>query len=390
MKIVLFTHPSFLRYQSMPRFAQMIVNGMHSKGHEIKAWSPKPFFFKWALNKPKLEKWFGYLDQFVVFPIQVKIRLLSTDKNTLFVFADNALGPWVPLVSNRPHVVHCHDFLAQQAALGMLAESKTAKTGTYYQSFIRWGYRQAENFICISKKTQTDLLSFLDKKPKTARVVYNGLNQNFSPADNVQEVRIQLSSQFNIDLSQGFLLHVGGNAFYKNKMGVLEIYDQWNQDFAGQIPLLLIGEVPSEQLKTFASASAATNRIHFISNIDDKQLQLFYQAASVMVFPSLYEGFGWPIVEAMASGTLVITTNEDPMKEVAGHEGFYVAKRPSNTEELLNWKKKAAQVVENVLQLSPEQENLAIAASVLRSKLFSAEEFMDAIEIAYQEILETK
>ena len=114
MKIVLFTHPSFLGHKSMPRFAQMIMAGMEQKGHEVVVWSPKAVFFKFSLNKTILEKWLGYLDQFFVFPIEVKFRLFNCSKETLFVFSDNALGPWVPLVSKRYHVVHCHDFLAQQ------------------------------------------------------------------------------------------------------------------------------------------------------------------------------------------------------------------------------------------------------------------------------------
>ncbi|PTT18830.1 mannosyl transferase, partial [Flavobacterium sp. HMWF030] len=77
MKIVLFTHPTFLGHKSMPRFAQMIIGGMKQKGHELTVWSPKAFFFKLSFKKPVLEKWFGYLDQYVVFPIAVKIKLLN-------------------------------------------------------------------------------------------------------------------------------------------------------------------------------------------------------------------------------------------------------------------------------------------------------------------------
>ena len=74
MKIVLFTHPSFLAHQSMPRFAKMISDGMLQKGHDLIIWSPKAFFIKLAFNKSFLVKWLGYLDQYVVFPIIIKSR----------------------------------------------------------------------------------------------------------------------------------------------------------------------------------------------------------------------------------------------------------------------------------------------------------------------------
>ena len=387
MKIILFTHPHFLAHQSMPRFARMISDGMIQKGHEVKIWFPKAFFFKLALRKPLLQKWFGYLDQYLVFPMLTKVKVLGCSRDTLFVFADNALGPWIPLVNKRKHVVHCHDFLAQQSAYGSLAENKIGFTGRYYQKFIHWGYNKAENFISISNKTQTDLHSFLTQPPKFSKVVYNGLNQNFEPAKSKTVIRELLTNNFGIDLSKGYVLHVGGNAFYKNKLGVLEIYDQWATDYTSRVPLILVGEAPSEELIAFKEQSQFSKSIYFITNIDDFQLQHFYQGASVMLFPSLYEGFGWPIVEAMAAGTLVITTDENPMKEVAGNAGFYIPKKVFESEELTQWKSVAAKQLEQVLQLTPEQNALAVHKSILRSKEFSAQGFVNAIEKLYKQIL---
>lgn len=390
MKIVLFTHPSFLVYQSMPRFTQMIMGGMQQKGHEVSVWSPKAVFFKLAFRKTILEKWLGYLDQYIIFPIEVKLRLLTTDQATLFVFSDNALGPWIPLVKNRCHVVHCHDFLAQQSAFSLLPENKTGISGKYYQKIIRWGYRKAENFISISKKTQTDLHHFLINIPKTSQVVYNGLNQNFRPTKETIILREILSKNFNIDLSKGYILHVGGNAFYKNKFGVLEIYDQWAKDFHAKVPLILVGEFPTDEMRAFKENSIASKSIFFITNIGDSDLKQFYQGATVMLFPSLYEGFGWPIVEAMASGSLVITTNEDPMKEVAGDAGFYIPKKPNDQETVLNWKIIAAKELDRVINLTPEERIESIEKSILRSSKFSTQGFVDAIETIYSQILQNR
>lgn len=386
MKIILFTHPHFSSHQSMPRFAQMILNGMKAKGHDIVVWSPRSFFYKLSFKQTVLEKWLGYLDQFIVFPIEVKIKLLNYSKESLFVFADNALGPWVPLVKNKPHVIHCHDFLAQKSAFGLLQENKTGKSGYYYQKFIRWGYRKANNFVCISKNTQTDLLLFITKKPKVSKVVYNGLNQNFEPTKDKAILRLSLSKQYDIDLTNGYVLHVGGNAFYKNKIGVLEIYDQWKSDYESNIPLILVGESPSESLINFKENSAFSSSIYFITNTDDLQLQQFYQGASVMVFPSLYEGFGWPIIEAMASGSLVITTNENPMKEIAADVAFYIDKKPF-LKDILYWKKSAAKELEKVMKLDAMERETVIEKSILHSNKFSTNKFIDSIESIYQEIL---
>ena len=156
------------------------------------------------------------------------------------------------------------------------------------------------------------------------------------------------------------------------------------------VPLILVGAPPSEEMLAFKEKSIVSQSIYFINDVNDLQLQHFYQAASVMVFPSLYEGFGWPIVEAMATGCLVITTNENPMKEVAGDAGFYIPKKSFNLDVLEEWKKIAAQELEKVMQLNPEQSEVAMQKSILRSKEFSAQGFVDSIEDIYLKIIDNK
>jgi glycosyltransferase involved in cell wall biosynthesis len=214
------------------------------------------------------------------------------------------------------------------------------------------------------------------------------LNQNFEPVKNKITVRETLSKRYKIDLLDGYILHVGGNAFYKNKIGVLEIYDHWAKDFKALVPLVLIGESPNDEIIAFKEKSMVSKSIYFITNINDLQLQQFYQGASVMLFPSLYEGFGWPIVEAMASGSLVITTGEDPMKEVAGDAGFYIPRKPTDSKGVLNWKILAAKELERVMQFSEKECDDAIQKSILHSKEFSAQGFVDSIEKIYQQVLQ--
>src|SRR5690606_10771219 len=173
-----------------------------------------------------LKKWMGYVDQYIIFPNQIRKRLDSCAPDTLFVFTDHALGPWVPLVADRPHVIHCHDFLAQRSALGEVQENPTSWTGRRYQEFIRWGYSKGRNFISVSKKTKVDLHRFLPFIPSISEMVYNGLNQSFLPLDS-DRARSYFGKKIGIDLKEGFFLHVGGNDWYKNRIGVMEIYNFW-------------------------------------------------------------------------------------------------------------------------------------------------------------------
>ncbi|MDO9372922.1 MAG: glycosyltransferase family 1 protein [Ferruginibacter sp.] len=386
MKIVFFVHPEFLESQSMPRFAAMLSEGMRQRGHEVEVLAPKPFFFRLPTPQ-KFKKWLGYLDQYMMFPLRVK-RLLSsyTAKNTLFVFTDHALGPWVPLVANFPHVIHCHDFLAQRSALDEVVENRTTATGKRYQAYIRRGFRQGKHFISVSQKTREDLHRFLKATPASSDVVYNGLNQSFKPV-NPTEARILLSQQLNIDLTGGFMLHVGGNQWYKNRRGVILIYDAWKKKAASNIPLLMIGRKPGASLCSTANQLESKETIHWVSGVSDDQVKLAYAGALAFIFPSLAEGFGWPIAEAMASGCPVITTNEAPMTEVAGEAGFMIPKAPYQPEALEEWALNAAKIVDQVVHLTPPQRKAVVDKGIENASQFDTDRALDRIESIYLEIL---
>lgn len=385
MNIVFFVHAGFLDSQSMPRFANMLADGMIERGHSVKIWSPQPRFMRLPLHK-KIKKWMGYIDQYLVFPQKVKKLLKQYPKDTIFVFTDHALGPWVPLVAGFPHVIHCHDFLAQRSGLGEFSENITGWTGRQYQRFIQRGYSEGKNFISVSQKTRDDLHKFLGFIPPCSEMVYNGLNQSFMPNDPQLEGNL-LSKKIGIDLSPGFILHVGGNPWYKNRLGVMEIYNAWRSFSKLKFPLLLIGDQPSEELLMALSQSSFKSDIHFLSGIEDEYVRLAYAGASVFLFPSIAEGFGWPIAEAMASGCPVITTNEAPMTEVAGNAGFQIARRPYNKKAALDWAVESAKVVEQVLTLSPGERSIAIGKGFMNAKRFDSKHSLDKVEIIYNYIL---
>lgn len=387
MHIVIFTHPHFLGSQSMPKYVALLKEGMAKKNHLVEVWTAKAFFQRLPLPQP-FKKWVGYMDQFLVFPFEVRKRVRKYDRETLFVFADHALGPWIPLVEERPHVVHCHDFMAQRSALGEISENKLGFTGKLYQSLIKNGYRRSKNFISVSQKTQRDLHRFLKTFPMESEVVYNALNQEYFPGD-VEAARQLMEDEYGIGLKRGFILHVGGNQFYKNRKGVLKVYSAWrklNPDFS--VPLIMIGAPPTRELEECANEGPFSSDIHFLTKVPDDFLKLAYQAASVFLFPSLDEGFGWPIAEAMASGCPVITTNEAPMNEVGGKSCFYIPRLQQGTAEIEKWSEDSAQVLDQVLNLPLEKRQEVIADGLRNASRFDPEAAMKNIESFYKKVLE--
>ncbi|MET0465737.1 MAG: glycosyltransferase family 1 protein [Chitinophagaceae bacterium] len=387
MNIVFFAHPVFLPSQSMPRYLQWLSEGMLARGHNVTILTPSPFFYNWPVPSA-LKKWMGYIDQYVRFPAIARKQIKAMDSDTLFVMADHALGPWVPLVKDLRHVIHCHDFLAQRSALGQIPESETGFSGRVYQSYIRKGFRKGKNFICISERTKEDLLALLTHRADFTEVIYNGLTQAFAPAEDLAAAREELSSETNLHLADGYLLHVGGNQWYKNRIGVIEIYNAWrNLDINNQLPLLMVGNPPTAELRSLHDRSPFKKDIYFLTGKPDGFVKKAYAAASLLVFPSLAEGFGWPAIEAMASGCPVLSTNERPMNEVAGDAAIYIEKKPFDEQKSKLWAKDAAVKIDQFLKEGELERARLVSKGLENVKRFNSPEVLDQIEKVYKKIL---
>lgn len=369
----------------MPRYARMLEEGMKQRGYSVELWAPRAFLHRFGKSSAA-KKWLGYVDQFLVFPLLVKWRLRQQPAKTLYAFADQALGPWVPLVADLPHVIHCHDFLAQRSALDEFPVNPTSRTGKIYQAYIRKGYTKGKNFISVSEKTRADLHRILGRTPEKSRVVYNGLNQQFLPTTHPEAACDALTQTTGIPLKAGFLLHVGGNVWYKNRLGVLEIYEQWRAMGEGTaLPLLMIGEAPTEQLAEYQKRMKFGGDVYFLSKVADAEVRLAYQAASAFLFPSLEEGFGWPIAEAMASGCLVLTTAAAPMTEVAGAAAELI---PQRQEPASAWAITAAKHLQAMLSLSPETKAQRVAEGIDNASRFDPERMLNEVAGIYAEVLQ--
>ena len=388
MKLVFLTHPPFLKMASMMRYAAWLADGMRQRGHEVHIWAPEPHFYKLPVPA-RFRKWMGYIDQYLVFPRLLRKRMAQQPSDTLYVFADHALGPWVSAVVPKPNVVHCHDFLAQDSALGLIPQNPVSATGRIYQRYIRQGFRQADAFIAISQKTRDDLLVVIGSNGN-CEVVYNGVNPRFRPSTDVATDRAMLGKTLGIDLSHGYVLHVGVNTWYKNRRGVLVAYDAWRRSAGAQaaLPLLMVGPQPPEALAELRKSLPSSSDIHFLTAVSDEVLVSLYGAATVFLFPSIAEGFGWPIAEAMASGCPVITTGIPPMTEVAGDAAYFIL--PDSDEQATvgsPWATQAAAKLAEVIGLSDAERQAVAARGLAQVKHFDSTQALDRIERIYERLL---
>lgn len=382
MKLVLLTHPASFITASMPRFAEIIRRGMTSRGHMVEVWTSKPVLGRVPIRSKAVRKWLGYADQFLIYPRQLRKRVDHQPEDTLFVFTDQALGMWVPCVAHRPHVIHCHDFLALKSVLGEYTENSTGWTGTQYQRLILKGFSRGKVFISVSQKTKDDLTCFLPRQPVISEVVYNGLNHPFRPMSPTERISRLNAAGIKIP-EQGFLLHVGGNQWYKNREGVLEIYRAYAASQTKPAALWMAGEPPTEFLRGLAESIPRPGEVQFLSGLTNEQINAAYSHARAFLFPSLGEGFGWPIAEAMASQCPVVTTNLPPMTEVAGGVAKLIPRMPRDKTQRTDWAKSAAVVVDEALRLEGGARKVFLSQGRLNAARFNTDTALSFYEEIY-------
>lgn len=384
MRIVLFSHPAFMASQSMPRFTRMLHDAYLARGHQVQVWAPQARCQRWV-PAGGWSKWAGYVDQYLLFPQTVGARLRRQGDDTLFVFTDQALGPWVPLVAHRPHVVHVHDLLALRSALGMVPENPTSRTGQAYQRYIRRGFRRARHFISISDKTRQDLHQFAGVAPATSEVVHNGLNHPFVPVA-PREALDTLQHAGAAAPATGMLLHVSSNDWYKNVAGVVRIYAHYARGLQDPLPLWLVGNIGADSLREVLAEVPAQGAVRFVRGLDNRALQAAYSLARALIFPSLEEGFGWPIVEAQACGCPVLTTDAAPMNEIGGPDARYLP-RLEHGADAQAWARHGATVLAELLADSAAEPQALRARCVAWSGRFSADAAIDGYLRVYDEVL---
>ena len=115
---------------------------------------------------------------------------------------------------------------------------------------------------------------------------------------------------------QAYILHIGNNGFYKNRVGVVKIFNRLCETTS--IRLIMAGPPLDASLLSLVNSLGLSGKIDFVVNPDDARIADLYRNASLLLFPSLYEGYGWPPLEAMAFGCPVVCSSSASLPEVVG------------------------------------------------------------------------
>lgn len=315
--------------ESMQRFAQAMLDGLRRRGVEVQLIRPAEVFGRLGKSSHSgLGKWLGYFDKFVLFPrrlkraVDVAQRAAAAEKATLVVhICDHSNAFYAHHLQEIAHLVTCHDMLAVRSARGEIPQNRTRWSGRRLQEIILNGLNHSRSVVCVSAATERDLRRLSTLRREQVSVIPNSLNYGYSPMP-VAEARACVERCFGESRRGGpgerYVLHVGGNQWYKNRLGVLRSYARLVVAGEPAPSLVLVGEPLNAEMESFIREARLEDKVFRVQSCSNEELRAFYSAAGVLLFPSLAEGFGWPVIEAQACGCPVACSSVNPLPEVAG------------------------------------------------------------------------
>lgn len=187
----------------------------------------------------------------------------------------------------------------------------------FYRFVVKRGCKKAYKVLTVSEFSRNRIVDWSGVSPDKVVNVGNGVDESFN------------SSVEPYDLGTPYYLCVGNRKAHKNEARVVKAFAQ--SDIDKDIYLVFTG-APEPSLETLIQEHNLSSRVKFMGNVTEEELPSLYKGARGLLFPSLYEGFGLPVLEAVACGTPVITSNCTSLPEVAGDAAILVD--PLNTQEL--------------------------------------------------------
>lgn len=220
----------------------------------------------------------------------------------------------VPLLASCPLVVTVHD-------LAFLRFNLHKPTKRWYLSLLtRLSVKRANHVLTVSEFTRQEVLELLHVPPAKVTAVPNGRKEDFGPVDPEAVARFREQN----DLPPRFLLSVGTLEPRKNIVTLIRAYAEAKDRL--DLPLLIGGGKGwlYDEMFALVHELGLQQDVRFIGFIPREQLQLYYAAATAFVYPSRYEGFGLPLLEAMSVGTPVVTSDAGALVEVVGEAALIV------------------------------------------------------------------
>lgn len=277
-------------------------------------------------------------------------------KMDLFHGLDHIGIPFLYEDKRCKYVVTIHDLITR-----IYPSKFTKKHRLVQNTLLPHILRKAGRIIAVSNSTKNDIIKFYPEYAHKIKVIYEGVEPQFFPRSN-QEIEKTLD-KYNVDFR--YILFLGTVEPRKNIIRVVDAFIQLKQEGNIEQKLVITGRKGwlYKDIIEKINKTPFSQDIIFTDFVDDEDLPFLYSGAEIFLYPSLYEGFGLPVLEAMSCGSPVITSNLSSLPEVAGDAAILVD--PMNVEEIV-------QAMEKLLRDRELRKELK-RKSLERAKFFSWE-----------------
>ncbi|HTR81637.1 MAG TPA: glycosyltransferase family 1 protein [Bacteroidota bacterium] len=272
------------------------------------------------------------------------------------------------------YVVTIHDVISR-----VYPEHFTPKMKMWQRFFLWNAQRSADRVIADSQSTRNDILRFYPSYKDRISVIYPDLSDSF----HIVSDRTALASvRSRYSLPEKFILYVGTIEPRKNIQAVAAAYRDLPPEIQSRYELVIGGNIGwyAEKILDEIKSYNLENRVHLIGYVDDAHIPALFSMASVFVFPSLYEGFGYPPLEAMACGVPVVSSDRSSLPEAVGDAAVLVD--PTNIQQISD----AMRKIISDEKLAEDLRRKGLARSALFTRNSCAEEVLKIFnELVHEE-----
>ncbi|BAY65895.1 group 1 glycosyl transferase [Calothrix brevissima NIES-22] len=276
--------------------------------------------------------------------------------------------------NQQPVVVTCHDLINFIDPENIQDQAKLPFVSMTAWKYAIKGLKQSDRIICVSNHTAKDATQLLHTPTERLKVVHNGVEPDFYPlpAEEIAAFRHQQGLTPNTLC----LLNVGSNHPRKNVTTILQVLEILNSQ-GMDVHFWKTGADFTDEQKTFIQKHNLTPCITYLGKPDKNTLRQIYNAADILLAPSIYEGFGITILEAMACKTAVISSNATSLPEVVGDAGILV--EPLDVQAMV-------EAIQRIQQDSHYHQQL-IQQGLVRVKNFTWEKAAAQVAEVYESLL---
>ncbi len=249
-------------------------------------------------------------------------KVLKQYKIDLFISPDGYLS----LKTDVPTIITIHDL-----AFYHFKQHVPYLVNKYYNRYTPKFAKKASHIVTVSEFSKQDIISRYAINEQKISVIGNGCNNKIIPLDERQQ---QLVRNHYTSRAQYFI-YIGAMHPRKNISGLLKAFDKFKAQYSSNIKLVLVGRMAwkTKEINKVFNAMHFADDVVKVGHLEREELSKVLGAAMALVYPSFFEGFGIPLLEAMHAEVPIITSNRSSLPEVAGDAALYV--NPNNNEELV-------------------------------------------------------